>query len=82
MHAVDDDAVTDQRPSLLDGAVQTQTGTDEWTVDLKLEHKLVKFKLDTGAQASVIPYSLLRRTGKKNILRPTNCQLTPETKYL
>lgn len=78
VHAVDDD-VTDQRPSLFVGAVQTQTGRDEWTVDLKLEHKHVKFKLDTGAQANVIPYSLLRRIGKKNILRPTNVKLSTYT---
>ena len=77
MHAVEDDDVTDQRPSLFVGAVQTLTGTDEWTVDLKWGHKHVKFKLDTGAQVNVIPYSLLQRLGKKDILRrPTNVKLS------
>ncbi|KAK0148890.1 hypothetical protein N1851_010688 [Merluccius polli] len=81
VHAVDDDDVTDQRESLFVGVVnaKAQTQTDEWTVDLKLEHKHVKFKLDTGAQANVIPYSLLQRIGKKNILRPTDVKLSTYT---
>ncbi|KAK0132248.1 hypothetical protein N1851_032926 [Merluccius polli] len=80
VHAVDDD-VTDQRESLFVGVVnaKAQTQTDEWTVDLKLEHKHVKFKLDTGAQANVIPYSLQQRIGKKNILRPTDVKLSTYT---
>lgn len=64
VHMVDDDDVTAQRPCLFIGAVQTQTQTDEWTAELKIACKSVKFKLDTGAQANVIPYSLVQRLGK------------------
>ena len=58
VYSVDDDD-TDQQASLFVGVVhaKTQRQTDEWTVELKLDHKQVKFKLDTGAQANVIPYS-------------------------
>jgi hypothetical protein len=58
---------------------KTQRQTEKWTVELKLDHKQVKFKLDTGAQANVIPFSLLQRIGKKNILRPTNVKLSTYT---
>lgn len=79
VHAVDDDA--DQQTSLYIGAVHvnSQSQADEWAVEIQLEHKSVKFKLDTGAQANVIPYSLLQRTGKKNILKPTNVKLSTYT---
>ena len=80
VYSVDDDD-TDQQASLFVGVVhaKTQRQTDEWTVELKLDHKQVKFKLDTGAPANVIPYSLLQRIGKKNILRPTNVKLSTYT---
>ncbi|KAL7875342.1 hypothetical protein AOLI_G00103050 [Acnodon oligacanthus] len=73
VHAVDDD-VTDQQASLLVGVVQAETRsqTDDRTVEIEMERKPVKFKLDTGAQANVIPYSLLQRTGKQNRLKPAN----------
>lgn len=49
VHAVDDD-VTDQQASPFVGAVHanTQSHAEEWTIEMKLEHKTVKFKLDTG----------------------------------
>lgn len=80
VHAVDDED-TDQQTSLFVGAVHanTQSQADEWTVEIKLERKPVKFKLDTDAQANVIPYSLLQRTGKKNILKPTNVKVSTYT---
>lgn len=65
---VDDDDVTAQRPCLFVGVVQTQTQRDEWTAELKIAGKSVKFKLDTGAQANVIPYSLVQRLGKNKAL--------------
>ncbi|KAI5611206.1 hypothetical protein C0J50_11869, partial [Silurus asotus] len=75
VHMVDEDDVTDQRPSLFVGMVLTQPQTDEWTAELKIARRSVKFKLDTGAQANVIPYSLVQRLGKKNALRLTNVKL-------
>ncbi|KAL3999170.1 nuclear receptor co-repressor 2 [Sarotherodon galilaeus] len=80
VHTVADEA-TDQQASLFIGAVnaKTQTRTDEWTVEMKIGRKPVKFKLDTGAQANVVPYSLLRRIGNKQMLRPTNVRLSTYT---
>ncbi|XP_039870493.1 uncharacterized protein LOC120723214 [Simochromis diagramma] len=80
VHTVADEA-TDQQASLFIGAVnaKTQTRTDEWTVEIKVGHKPVKFKLDTGAQANVVPYSLLQRIGNKQMLRPTNVRLSTYT---
>ncbi len=51
VHAVDDE-VTEQQASLFVGAVHanTQPRAEEWTIEIKLERKPVKFKLDTGAQ--------------------------------
>ncbi|KAL7889063.1 hypothetical protein AOLI_G00040370 [Acnodon oligacanthus] len=80
VHAVDDD-VTDQQASLFVGVVHAEkwSQTDEWTVEIEMERKPVKFKLDTGAQANVIPYSVLQRIGKKNRLKPTNVKLSTYT---
>lgn len=80
MHAVDDDDA-DQQASLFVGAVHAKTHSqaDEWTVELQLDCKAVKFKLDTGAQANVIPYSLLQRLGKRNMIKPTNVKLSTYT---
>lgn len=82
VHAVDDDDDdASQHASLFVGAVhaETHSQTDEWTVELQLDRKSVKFKLDTGAQANVIPYSLVQRQGKKHMIKPTNVKLSTYT---
>lgn len=76
VHTLDEDD-TEQQMSLFVGSVQanTQRQKEEWSVELEIAHKQVKFKLDSGAQANVIPYKLLQRMGKKAILRPTKVTL-------
>ncbi|KAL4008088.1 hypothetical protein ACER0C_001940 [Sarotherodon galilaeus] len=61
---------------------KVHTVADEATdqqAKMKIGRKPVKFKLDTGAQANVVPYSLLRRIGNKQMLRPTNVRLSTYT---
>ncbi|KAL7873908.1 hypothetical protein SRHO_G00048780 [Serrasalmus rhombeus] len=78
VHAVDDE-IAEQCSSLFVGVVQSQPQNEEWTISLKIERSNVHFKLDSGAQANVIPYSLLQRLGKKNLLRSTNVKLSTYT---
>ncbi|KAK2712291.1 hypothetical protein QYM36_011101 [Artemia franciscana] len=58
-------------------AIKTDSGKDEALVPLKLNKQmLVSFKIDTEAQANVIPKSVFNKLAPKPNLLPTNQQLT------
>ena len=42
------------------GAIGTERNEDLWTVDLTLNNSLVRFKIDTGADVTVIPESVYK----------------------
>lgn len=46
-----------------------------WHAFLKIENRTMQFKLDTGAQANVIPLGLYQRVKTKNRLIPTSANL-------
>ena len=48
---------------------------DAWYETLKVFNLSVKFKLDTGAQAKIIPNSLLKNTSPSPTISPTNVKL-------
>ena len=47
------------------GAIETERNEDIWSVDLSLNDSLVHFKIDTGADVTVIPESIYKK------LKPT-----------
>lgn len=46
-----------------------------WEKELEVEGKNISFKLDTGAELSVLPFELLKRIKKNFELRPTRIRL-------
>ncbi|KAK2724822.1 hypothetical protein QYM36_001333 [Artemia franciscana] len=58
-------------------AIERDSGNDEALVPLKLKNQLlVSFKIDTGAQANVIPKNVFIKLDPKPNLLPTNQRLT------
>lgn len=75
VHIVNEDDMERANLFVGNGKKKTQQLKDQWTVKLKVEHKHIKFKLDSGAQANVIPYKLLQSMGRRATLRPTKVKL-------
>ena len=70
------EAVDDQETIFL-YAIDKGSGKDEALVPLTLNNQLsVNFKIDTGAQANVIPKNIFDKLDRKPNLQPTNHQLT------
>lgn len=50
--------------------------SDEWLVDLQINNNNIRFKLDTGADANVLPFRFLSQTGvHQHDLLPTSTRL-------
>ena len=56
---------------LLIGALYIGALSDQWQAPVQIHHETVKFALDTGAQANVLPYSLYKKLTSKP-LQKTN----------
>lgn len=55
-------------------SVETNNLKDQAFAELRVEHALIKFKLDTGAQANIIPQSIFKKHFHFKKLQPTNCK--------
>lgn len=51
---------------------QTIEQNNSWFEVLKIQSKLIKFKLDTGADANVLPFKYLSDFNNINLIEPTN----------
>ena len=58
------------------GQVQKDGHDNEWTAILHVNDNKVQFKLDTGAQANVIPKHVFNSLKGTPQLRPTKAKLT------
>lgn len=75
VHTGDEDDMEQANLFVPSMQAEAQQLKDHWTFKLKVEHKHIKFKLDSGAQANVIPYKLLQSMGRRATLRPTKVKL-------
>ena len=58
---------------------------DKWNVDIKIDNKYIKFKVDTGADVTILNYSSYMKSLAKCVIHPCNKTLsTPagKLKYL
>ncbi len=62
MHAIEGEECFESSEPWILGTVEA--GQDAWTVDLFIRHHKVKFKIDTGADVTVIPESTFREITK------------------
>ena len=58
------------------GSIENQENdSNSWMVNLNLNGKIQKFKLDTGAQANVIPYKIYKLVKGNSKLIPSKSRL-------
>lgn len=59
------DNSTSSSKEFLIGAMDNVAAQDEWTIMLKANRTIIYFKLNTGAQANVIPETVIRPLKEK-----------------
>lgn len=59
---------------VLDVGIGSRNGKD-WRVKAQVAGREVAFKIDTGSQANLLPFSMYQKLGDKEQLKPTGCEL-------
>lgn len=61
--------------------VHTNNASDSWFVKIKVQDKLISFKVDSGAQIDVLPLSIVKglnsKSKEKEFIRTSNIKLKP-----
>ena len=57
------------------GAIETESSNRLWTIPLLLNDVSVDFKIDTGADITVIPETVFKQL-KSTVLKPSVCSLS------
>lgn len=76
LEIVDDES---KQSELLLGTVSTNTLYNSWTKTILINDIPIDFKVDTGAMANVLPFSLFAKVSSNENLRSTNVKLTTYT---
>ena len=74
-----DTELFDNWGSLLIGVVEDDKispSENEWTIDLLVNQTLLPFKIDSGAQANIVPENCFRTLKSKSKLHKPNAKLT------
>ena len=74
VYTVEEEEISDD--DLYIGSIENQEkDSNSWMVNLNLNGKIQKFKLDTGAQANVIPYKIYKLVKGNSKLIPSKSRL-------
>ncbi|XP_044749567.1 uncharacterized protein LOC123310198 [Coccinella septempunctata] len=70
-----------RKEELYIGSVENSTSSTKsnWTVDLKINNEIVNFKVDTGADVNVIPFSLYNAVFKSELIMRDDTKLIEYT---
>ncbi len=74
VHAVDENE--EMLQDLFIGTLSVDSCELSWYEELSINKKAVKFKLDTGAEANVLPRRLFRQLNSKETVKPTKVKLS------
>lgn len=58
------------------GSISSENNKDEMYVNLKINNKIVKFKLDTGQQVNILTDKIYKTIQSEKLLVNTNVRLT------
>lgn len=72
----DEDSQDEQREDFFIGSISSENNKDEIYVNLKINNKIVKFKLDTGSQVNILTDKIYKKIQTGEPLVNTSVKLT------
>lgn len=61
----DEDSQDEQREDFFIGSILSENNKDEKNVNLKINNKIVKFKLDTGSQVNILTDKIYKKNSDR-----------------